>query len=670
MKRLLPAGSACIATLLVAACASSPDPSSSSSGDESALSTSASAADAAAPTALRVRLLAGGAPSAAYTDSAGNHWTGDEDVDTGTSTTNSDAISGTSDATLFHSERYASRTASPNGFTYTFTNFIAGSYQVTLDFAETSNGPVRAAGERIFDVYIDGEKQLDAFDIYAAAGGLDKATSKTFTVQASGALTVRFAPGSIQNPKVNALSIVPLFTVAPTVTEHAIASTFFGLHLNNNSGNLPHGTQRIWDAGSAWAVLQTGPTTFDFGNLVDRNKAAAAVNADLLYTFGRTPTFFADIWKNSSGATPSCSYGSGECDPPDDLGDPTTLSVATDVHVKKFWDAFFDPQNGVCTGTKGSMSCGAVKYFELWNEPNGDGFWGGTAAQLAKVSADSAAAIRSYCGKDDCVIVSSNVSCGGDGWHLNGETGQCDAWMDLYLAAWQKLGNLPDAVAWHPYSAHTNVAPVTFPETNVSTWDTCSGGDSASCTCKTSFVPNKECRYSITDQIGIMRKVFDDHGLAGAPMFATEGAWGSPDVLPDADEQAAYLARWYTTLAGGGVARAYWYHKDLDFGRLVEPDGTVTTAGLAYGHVYNWLVGSSIGACTASGTVWSCPVTEPGNKPALILWDTSESCASGTCTTHSETVASSYARVRELDGTSSTLTSHQVRIGAKPVIVD
>jgi hypothetical protein len=666
MKRLLLAGSALLATLLAAACASSADPSS------TATTASDLSSSAAAPTALRVRLLAGAPASAAYTDSAGNHGTGDEDVDAGAATSNSDAISGTKDPTLYHSERYASRTASPDGFTYTFSGFIAGSYQVTLDFAETSEGPVRAAGERLFDVYIDGEKELDAFDIYAAAGGLDKAVSRSFTVQASGTLTLRFAPGAKQNPKVNALSVVPLFTVAPPVTLNPIEASFFGLHLNTTAGNLPHGTQRLWDAGVAWATLQTGATSFDFSSLRSRNTAAVTAGADLLYTFGRTPSFFADIWKNSKGETPKCNYGAGQCDPPDDVGDPATLSDATDKHVKAFWDAFFDPNNGVCSGDVGAMKCGAIKYFELWNEPNGDGFWGGTAAQLAKVSADSAIKIRHYCGKN-CVIVSSNVSCGGDGWHLNGETGQCDTWMDLYLTAWQKLGHLPDAVAWHPYSARTDVTPVTMPETNVSTWDICpldagKQDDQGSCTCKAAFVPNANCRFPVANQLGVMRKVWAAHELGDVPVFATEGAWGDPSVLPDADEQAAYLARWYTLLAGEGVARAYWYHKDLDFGRLVE-GSTVNHAGVAYKQVYSWLVGSSIGACTASGTVWSCPVEEAGKKPALILWDTAETCADG-CSTQAETVASSYTRVRELDGTSATITSHRVSIGARPVIVD
>jgi hypothetical protein len=146
--------------------------------------------------------------------------------------------------------------------------------------------------------------------------------------------------------------------------------------------------------------------------------------------------------------------------------------------------------------------------------------------------------------------MTSDVSCRGDGSqtthdpNLDGDIPDspiCDEWMAGYLAEWQKLGNLPDAGAWHPYPSRTDISPVPFPETNVS------NGNSA-CT----GTPNSSCRYSIVDQITRMRQVFDDHGLAGKPMYATEGSWLNDKELPVVAQEQAWLARYYLVLASSG----------------------------------------------------------------------------------------------------------------------
>jgi hypothetical protein len=77
-----------------------------------------------------------------------------------------------------------------------------------LYFAETSSAPINGAGQRLFNVLINGTMVLMQFDIYAAVGE-DHALIKTFSTTVQGApLTVQFTPGSIQNPKVNAIEIL------------------------------------------------------------------------------------------------------------------------------------------------------------------------------------------------------------------------------------------------------------------------------------------------------------------------------------------------------------------------------------------------------------------------------------------------------------------------------
>ena len=93
-------------------------------------------------------------------------------------------------------------------FTYTLGGFTAGSAQaVTLYFAEVY---WTAAGQRTFNVAINGSTVLSAFDIYAAAGGTAKAISRTFdaTASASGQVVIQFTrAGGPDNPKVSAIGV-------------------------------------------------------------------------------------------------------------------------------------------------------------------------------------------------------------------------------------------------------------------------------------------------------------------------------------------------------------------------------------------------------------------------------------------------------------------------------
>ena len=76
-------------------------------------------------------------------------------------------------------------------FRYLF-NCPPGVYEVTLHEAETfKSGP----NQRVFDVYLQGEKKFANIDIFAAAGGANRAV--TFTNQATvtdGVLEILFKP--------------------------------------------------------------------------------------------------------------------------------------------------------------------------------------------------------------------------------------------------------------------------------------------------------------------------------------------------------------------------------------------------------------------------------------------------------------------------------------------
>jgi hypothetical protein len=75
------------------------------------------------------------------------------------------------------------QTARDGNFTYTIPGFAAGSSQtVRLHFAETFWS---SAGSRVFNVSINGTQVLTNFDIFAAAGAMNKAVIEQFTENAN-----------------------------------------------------------------------------------------------------------------------------------------------------------------------------------------------------------------------------------------------------------------------------------------------------------------------------------------------------------------------------------------------------------------------------------------------------------------------------------------------------
>ena len=175
-------------------------------GDGGVVVTDASLDDGGLVSVLRVRC--GASPAMPpYTDSRGRVWSSDVGFDTGMSLFNADPIANTADPTLYHTERYADRTASPDGFTYTFPSISKGEYVVTLRFAETSGAPINGPNQRKFNVLINGTQVLTELDIFAEAGK-GKALDKTFAVTVQSApLVLQFKPGTIENPKVNAIEV-------------------------------------------------------------------------------------------------------------------------------------------------------------------------------------------------------------------------------------------------------------------------------------------------------------------------------------------------------------------------------------------------------------------------------------------------------------------------------
>jgi len=156
-----------------------------------------------------------------YTDTKGNVWAADENYTGGTAAVTTSAITGAlpgaADQTLYQSQRYG------NPFSYTF-NVPAGTYQLTLKFAETY---WTAAGQRIFNVSVNGTQVLTNFDIFTTTGGQNRAIDEVFNniAPSGGVITISFGPASVDNAVVMAIQIIPQPATATATSTFSMTAT-------------------------------------------------------------------------------------------------------------------------------------------------------------------------------------------------------------------------------------------------------------------------------------------------------------------------------------------------------------------------------------------------------------------------------------------------------------
>jgi uncharacterized repeat protein (TIGR02543 family) len=249
---------------------------------------------------------------------------------------------------VFQSERYGE-------FTYTIPGRTPGSAQtVTLYFAESY---WTAAGQRTFNVAVNGQTVLAAFDIYAAAGGADKAVARTFetTANASGQVVIAFTrAGGPDNPKVCGITVAggdapPTYTLTVSKSGSGTVSGS-GISCGSTcSASYASGTTVTLtatpDAGATftgWSGAATGTA----------NPVTLTMNGDLTLTasFSGTTSFTLGVTKSGTGSGTVASNPSGiscgaACSASFASGTSVTLS-ATPAS-----GSTFEGWAGACTGT-------------------------------------------------------------------------------------------------------------------------------------------------------------------------------------------------------------------------------------------------------------------------------------------------------------------------------
>lgn len=165
-------------------------------------------ADETSPT-LPIRVNVGGGR---YTDTSGAVWSADRGSTGGQITSVTAAIAGTTDGTLYHSERFGH-----SGYHLVVPN---GTYRVRLHFAEVS-ACCTAVGHRVFSVAAEGSSLLSSFDILAEVARNTALVKEATVAVTDGVLDVTFSP-IVQYPKLSAIEVLPAGTaydlVVTTVT--------------------------------------------------------------------------------------------------------------------------------------------------------------------------------------------------------------------------------------------------------------------------------------------------------------------------------------------------------------------------------------------------------------------------------------------------------------------
>jgi hypothetical protein len=379
----------------------------------------------------------------------------------------------------------------------------------------------------------------------------------------------------------------------------------------------------------------------------------------VMYTFSSTPVWAA----RNPHSTCVPSHDESDCSPPSDLTvsapcqGPLQGTVTTDCFFKEFVTGLLDH---VCSGKAPNKSCRIVA-FSCWNEPNLDGFWIGTYAESAKMCSDMVQTVKDQC--QDCVTLTPDMSAATSGdTKDNGDSRSYDEWFKNFLIAYRQYGNYPDAGAFHPYAARTHgIFPAPFPDTFA--------GSGCPHEARSPMCPD-----TLLGKIDTMRSLMNQNGMPGKPLWATEGGWGTNGEMPDPDAQAAYIARWLILQASAGVQRTYWFMWDMGrnpqaWGGLWDSANGTYKAGIAYGQIYNWLVGATFTkTCSSEHDVWTCDLARPDGKLARIVWNASRSYDAGI--TSKYTVGTQFTQLRDLNGNQSAITGGSVDIGSKPVLLE
>ena len=493
--------------------------------------------------------------------------------------------------------------------------------------------------------------QIDAST--GAVGGTTNASgSFSFTVTAK---------DSASHTATRQLTLVAL---AAEGSQPVIPSTFFGLQSMATGGTYPtvsFGSYRLWDNDVAWNVLNPSHGTYSYGNIdgILGQLKTNGISDGVTYTFGLVPN-----WASSAPTDAACDLQAlGGCDLPSDLNPDGTGTNQTFINFVQSIAEHVNSASYLQTHAH-------VKYWEPWNEWYRDPVLsiynqGCIAAQTCSIRATYAQMVRLT--EDLRCVVTGTGS-------VNG-------------VACNRTAIDPSAKILTPASHGRSSFGVSVMENFLH----CDSKPQASALCTTGdrgrnaidvlnfhfYAMLTETAEEIPFHVSNIKAGLRSTDLAAMPLWSGEGGWGFDTSLPDPDLQQAFLVRYYLLGWSSGISMMSWYEFDNSgWGTLYAPQthGTLTEAGLAYQQVYGWLAGNSMPqGCTgptypAQG-VWTCAIATPTGTNMLAVWDSSQSCSNGVCSTSLYSQNPIYSSYESLDGKKANVTHGSVAIGAKPILL-
>ena len=438
-----------------------------------------------------------------------------------------------------------------------------------------------------------------------------------------------------------------------------ISDLYFGMHLNSTNApwpSLSFGSQRLWDSGVAWSQIESSSGAYDWTLMDTWLSDAHTHGADVLYNLARTPT-----WASSGPTDSSCidssRNGPGQCHPPVDLNSDGTGTNA-------IWISWVTNVAQHSQATKAAGGTG-ISYYEIWNEWNASVFWVGTTEQLVRMEQDAR-----------CIVEGPPAGM------------RCNA--NSLFPSGTKLDASAKIVSPSPVGAHPRLTAVadsltSYFQTQV---DGHAGGSFSDVIGFHGYVGTGSATNGIAvpcptpEDVNTVIANMNNNptvsaGMAGKPLFNTEGGWSKADDegFIDEDRQAAFLPRYLLLQESANVGRVYWYAWDSKKLASLYNDVTKTTtkAATAYAEVNKWSVGATLSApCTAVGTVWTCGFKRANGYLGLAVWDAGKDCTSSSCPTSSFTIpgGAAYTEYRDVAGNVTSLVGGAVQIGAKPILLE
>jgi hypothetical protein len=382
-------------------------------------------------------------------------------------------------------------------------------------------------------------------------------------------------------------------TRASTSPEKPIPATFFGVSVLGITGQItawplsvPVGTLGKTE-GTEWNDLEPSNGTYVWTRLDNAiSEARSAGITNFIYTLWSTPE-----WA-SSEPHQSCILTATE---------NVTGCAAPPTNIRD-WDSFV---TALVTRYKGE-----IQYFELWNEANLAETYSGNVSEIVTMAQHAYDDIKSI-DPSAIVLTPSSSSLGILPYTPGCNPAEC--WLAQYLQAGGS--KYADGVAFHAYAYLATDA----------------AGVQVGIACPTGEI--EECAGSpLATEIAGVRSIIANYSLADKPLIATEGGLPSDIISQNltgtADQQTAYVSRWFIVQASENVSIAVWFS---EFPAQSGLAGFGTAAAeeeinQGYNQTYHWLVGSTFsGPCSLSSGVSTCSITTSAGHPELIVWADSNS---------------------------------------------